>query len=35
MCFEHGWISLHQILAARPNGQMQSGYPFNRDYMYR
>lgn len=31
MCFEQGWISLHQILAtqgATPN------YPFNREYMY-
>lgn len=31
MCFEQGWISLHQILATQgpaPN------YPFNREYMY-
>lgn len=43
MCFEHGWISLHQILAARPDGQLegiamrgaQSDYPFQRDYIYR
>jgi cyclopropane-fatty-acyl-phospholipid synthase len=42
MSFEQGWISLHQILAARPDGQLQTGpitgaqsaYPFNRDYMY-
>jgi cyclopropane-fatty-acyl-phospholipid synthase len=42
MCFEQGWIALHQILAARPDGQLHSGamrgaqsaYPFNRDYMY-
>ena len=42
MCFEQGWISLHQILAARPDGQLpagslngaQSAYPFNREYMY-
>jgi len=42
MCFERGWLSLHQILAARPDGDMgagalrgaQSGYPFNRGYMY-
>lgn len=47
MSFEQGWISLHQMLAARPTGEMatpsgaallkgsQSLYPFNRDYMYR
>jgi cyclopropane-fatty-acyl-phospholipid synthase len=43
MCFEHGWISLHQMLASRPNGDLSSGpmrgaqsaYPFNRTYMYR
>lgn len=43
MCFEHGWISLHQMLATRPDGQMQgtalrgaqSDYPFQRDYIYR
>jgi cyclopropane-fatty-acyl-phospholipid synthase len=43
MCFERGWISLHQILAARPDGRLESGnlrgaqstYPFNREYMYR
>ena len=42
MCFEQGWIGLHQILASRPDGQLQTGslrgaqsaYPFNRDYMY-
>jgi len=42
MCFEQGWISLHQILATRPDGQLptgslngaQSAYPFNREYMY-
>jgi cyclopropane-fatty-acyl-phospholipid synthase len=42
MCFEQGWISLHQILATRPDGQPESGslkgaqsaYPFNRGYMY-
>ena len=40
--FERGWISLHQILAARPDGGAQAGalpgaqsaYPFTRDYMY-
>ena len=43
MCFEHGWTSLHQMLAAKPNGDLASGpmrgaqsaYPFNRTYMYR
>lgn len=47
MCFEQGWISLNQILAARPDGEVearpetsalrgaQSAYPFNRSYMYR
>ncbi len=43
MGFEQGWTSLHQILASRPDGDMQSGslkgaqsaYPYNRDYMYR
>ncbi len=42
MSFERGWISLHQILALRPDGQLQtgslrgaqSGYPFNRGYIY-
>ncbi|MDP3619309.1 MAG: class I SAM-dependent methyltransferase [Ramlibacter sp.] len=42
MCFEQGWISLHQMIATRPDGQVQSGalrgaqsgYPFNREYMY-
>jgi cyclopropane-fatty-acyl-phospholipid synthase len=42
MCFEQGWISLHQMLAARPAESMpdeaikgaQSHYPFRRDYMY-
>jgi len=42
MCFEQGWLQLHQLLASRPDaqgdhGQMrgaQSAYPFRRDYMY-
>jgi len=42
MTFEQGWIGLHQVLATRPDGQMQAGalrgaqsaYPFNRGYMY-
>ena len=42
MCFEQGWISLHQMLAARPSGKVadgpmrgaQSPFPFNRGYMY-
>ena len=43
MCFERGWIALHQMLATRPDGHMstgslrgaQSAYPFTRDHMYR
>ncbi|MES2483170.1 MAG: class I SAM-dependent methyltransferase [Pseudomonadota bacterium] len=43
MSFERGWISLHQMLATRPDGAMHSGalrgaqsaYPFSRDYIYR
>jgi cyclopropane-fatty-acyl-phospholipid synthase len=43
MSFERGWISLHQILASRPNGRLDEGpirgaqsvYPFQRGYMYR
>lgn len=42
MSFEQGWISLFQMLAARPDGDTaggplrgaQSVYPFNRGYMY-
>jgi cyclopropane-fatty-acyl-phospholipid synthase len=43
MAFERGWMSLHQMLAARPTGQVEDGtmrgaqsdYPFTRDYMTR
>jgi len=43
MSFEQGWISLQQILAARPSGVVaegpmrgaQSTFPFQRGYMYR
>ena len=43
MSFEQGWLSLHQLLATRPSGNVhdaqvkgaQSVYPFSRDYMYR
>ena len=43
MCFEHGWISLYQMLAAKPSGRLEGGamrgaqsdYPFNRGYIYR
>ncbi|MFC5496194.1 class I SAM-dependent methyltransferase [Caenimonas terrae] len=43
MGFEQGWTSLHQILATRPDHDLQSGslkgaqstYPFKRDYIYR
>ena len=46
MSFEQGWISLHQLLATKPSGDVnaseddlyargaQSVYPFNRNYMY-
>ncbi|QHI98330.1 methyltransferase domain-containing protein [Xylophilus rhododendri] len=42
MSFERGWISLHQILASKPDGQLNTGrmagaqsvYPFERDYIY-
>ena len=41
MSFEQGWISLHQMLASRPDGdrpaarcRAQSVYPFNRGYIY-
>jgi cyclopropane-fatty-acyl-phospholipid synthase len=42
MSFEQGWMGLHQILATRPDGLLQTGsvrgaqsaYPFNREYMY-
>lgn len=43
MSFEQGWIALHQVLATRPDGRLdssalrgaQSVYPFDRAYMYR
>jgi cyclopropane-fatty-acyl-phospholipid synthase len=43
MCFERGWIALHQMLASHPSGQVEGGpirgaqstYPFNRGYIYR
>jgi cyclopropane-fatty-acyl-phospholipid synthase len=42
MSFERGWLSLHQVLATRPDGDLgagqlrgaQSAYPFQRGYMY-
>jgi cyclopropane-fatty-acyl-phospholipid synthase len=42
MSFERGWIALHQVLATRPDGKLETGnirgaqstYPFNREYMY-
>ena len=42
MGFQRGWMSLHQMLAAHPDGDpaggalagAQSAYPFNRAYMY-
>jgi len=43
MSFEQGWISLHQMLSTKPDGQVdarslrgaQSEYPFVRDYIYK
>jgi len=43
MCFEQRWISLFQMLASRPSGNVadgamrgaQSEFPFNRGYIYR
>jgi cyclopropane-fatty-acyl-phospholipid synthase len=43
MSFERGWMALHQMLATRPSGRVdtgplrgaQSAYPFTRDYIYR
>ena len=43
MSFERAWISLNQMLATRPSGNLdegalrgaQSAYPFQRGYMYR
>jgi cyclopropane-fatty-acyl-phospholipid synthase len=43
MAFERGWMSLHQVLASRPDGKFddrpmrgaQSNYPFTRDHVYR
>ena len=42
MAFERGWVSLQQILATRPTGDVdagalrgaQSNYPFSRDHLY-
>ena len=41
MSFERGWLSIYQLLASRPDGQLDGGalrgaqsvYPFNRSYM--
>src|SRR5262245_9298296 len=43
MSFERGWLSLHQMLAARPSGDVDDGpmrgaqsvFPFQRSYMYK
>jgi cyclopropane-fatty-acyl-phospholipid synthase len=44
MSFEQGWISLHQMLSTKPDGNVgragvlrgaQSVYPFARDYIYK
>lgn len=42
VAFERGWLSLHQVLAARPTGKVdhgtvrgaQSDYPFCRDHLH-
>lgn len=34
MCFEQGWLALHQLLAVKPCGSADTSYPFNRSYMY-
>jgi cyclopropane-fatty-acyl-phospholipid synthase len=42
MAFERGWLSIHQLLASRPDGNLGTGamrgaqcvYPFNRAHMY-
>ena len=42
MCFEQAWLSLYQMLCAKPTGDpadgpmrgAQSAFPFNRGYMY-
>jgi cyclopropane-fatty-acyl-phospholipid synthase len=42
MSFERGWLALYQMLASRPNGDVNSGpmrgaqsvYPFNRSHVY-
>jgi cyclopropane-fatty-acyl-phospholipid synthase len=42
MAFERGWVSLHQVLATRPTGEVDSGvirgaqsdYPFSRDHLH-
>lgn len=41
MCFERGWLALYQLLALRPDGDVERGpmrgamgdYPFRRDHM--
>jgi cyclopropane-fatty-acyl-phospholipid synthase len=43
MSFERGWMALYQMLASRPNGDVNAGpmrgaqsvYPFNRSHIYR
>jgi cyclopropane-fatty-acyl-phospholipid synthase len=41
MCFERGWLSVHQLLASRPDGRLDTGslpgaqsvYPFTRGHI--
>ncbi|MBX3678290.1 MAG: class I SAM-dependent methyltransferase [Rhodocyclaceae bacterium] len=32
--FEHGWVSLHQVLAVKGGGAERNPLPWTRDYMY-
>ena len=42
VAFERGWMSLHQVLASKPSGDIEAGampgaqsvYPFTRDHLY-
>ncbi|MDE2370805.1 MAG: class I SAM-dependent methyltransferase [Burkholderiales bacterium] len=34
MCFERGWLSLYQLLAARPDGSTGPGWAAHSDYPY-
>lgn len=34
MCFDQGWMALHQLLAVKTGSAGATPYPFNRSYMY-